>query len=76
MWPVKSYLNGPCWIGLHFLPEHSRVLSMQPDTERKEVALPANWCSFGIPWTPEEFIQEAARRGRPNSLSLAFFVLS
>ena len=58
-------------IGPHFLLEHTRVLSMQPDTEGIEVALPANKCSFGIPWALDEFIQEAARRGHPNSLSLA-----
>ena len=64
-------LKGPQMIGPHFLPENTRVLSMQPDTEGVEVALPANKCSFGIPWTPEEFIKEAAARGHPNSLSLA-----
>ena len=71
VWPLKSYLQGPRVIGPHFLPENTRVLSMQPDTEGVEVALPANKCTFGIPWTPHKFIKEAALRGHPNSLSLA-----
>ena len=67
VWPLKSYLQGPHMIGPHFLPENTRVLSMQPDTEGVEVALPASKCTFGIPWTPDEFIKEAALRGHPNS---------
>ena len=46
VWPLKSYLKGPHMIGPHFLPENTRVLSMQSDIEGVEVALPANKCTL------------------------------
>ena len=62
---VREWTTKFLRIGDVLLPPHTRVLADDPSTEGRS---DLRKVTVGIPWKPQEFVAEAARRGHPKEL--------
>ena len=65
-WQVKDRTQHFLRVGDVLIPPNSRLLAIIPTTDGD---VDARQCTFGVPWKPHEFVQEAALRGFPNNFA-------
>ncbi|CAE7255146.1 unnamed protein product [Symbiodinium sp. CCMP2592] len=67
-WRIKDFIEHPLITPQVTIPDGSRLLEISPRTEGENSTIPAEAdtiCTFGVPWSPGEFLKEAAGRGHP-----------
>ncbi|CAE7634617.1 unnamed protein product, partial [Symbiodinium microadriaticum] len=70
-WNLKEFIQYPVVTPQVTIPAGSRLLEISQRTRGEDGSVPAEAdaiCTFGVPWTPEEFVREAAQRGHPADL--------
>ena len=68
-WKVKEFIEFPVVTPQVTIPAGSRLLEISDRAQGDNTTISAvadTVCTFGVPWTPSEFMQEAARRGHPS----------
>ena len=68
-WKVKGFIEFQIVTPQVTIPAGSRLLEISDRAQGDNTTISAvadTVCTFGVPWTPSEFMQEAARRGHPS----------
>ena len=70
-WQVKDFIPFPLVTRQVTIPEGARLLDVSFETpgagDNIQPASADCTCTFGVPWSPREFMKEAADRGHPAS---------